>query len=124
MPKRQSSGEEIVEHFDSLPRSAGTAEERVKATARYFKVKPETVQKHLKFWWPGKKYLKEFGQEASSRIRWDRPTEELLAAMNKYGTVAGAAKALKTTAITLTKTLARHRIVQRWVLDKPEGSQG
>lgn len=119
MAKKKASPEEIAEHFDSLPRAAGTSEERLKATAKYFKVKPETVQKHLKFWWPGKKYLSEFRNgDPGSRIRWDRPTQELLATLNKHETVAGAAKALKTTAITLTKALERHSIIKRWVVEK------
>ena len=117
MAKTRASGEEIVEHFDSLPKAAGTAEARAKATAKYFKIKPETVLKHLKFWWPGKKYLKEFGDEQNGRVRWDRPTDELLATLNKFGTVAGAARALKTTSITLTKAIQRHRITQKWIVE-------
>lgn len=116
MPKQKASEEEIVAHFESLPKGAGTAEERVQATAKYFKIKPEKVKKYLKFWWPGKKYLMEFGEKRNGRVRWDRSTEELLAAMNKHGTIAGAAKALKTTSITLSKALERHGIIQRWVL--------
>jgi len=117
--KKRTPGEEIVEHFDSLPKSAGTPEERVAATARYFKVKPATVQKHLKFWWPGKKYLKEFAKDRNGgRARWDRPTEELLATLNRHRTLAGAAKALKTTSITLSKALQRHQIVQKWTVEK------
>lgn len=118
MSKRIATGEEIAEHFDSLPRGAGTAEERLKATAKYFGVKPDTVQKHLKFWWPGKKYLKEFEASAPSRLKWDRPTEVLLEAMEKHRSVAKASQALKTTAITLNKALDRHGIVQQWVLVK------
>jgi transcriptional regulator with GAF, ATPase, and Fis domain len=118
MRKTRASEEEIVAHFDSLPRGAGSAEERLAATAKYFKTKPETVRKHLKFWWPGKQYLKEFGGRQNGRVRWDRPTEELLAAMTKYGSVAPAAKALKTTSATLTKALKRHGIEQRWVVGK------
>ena len=118
MPKRRATGEEIAEHFDSLPRGAGSTEERLKATAKYFGVKPDTVQKHLKFWWPGKKYLKEFETETRSRTKWDRSTEELLAAMTKHKSVAQASKALKTTAITLNKALERHGIVQEWVVRK------
>lgn len=121
MARKRASGEEIAEHFDSLPRSAGTTEERLKATAKYFKVKPEAVQKHLKFWWPGKKYLQEFESQPSRRVRWDRPSDELLAAMNRHGSVAGAAKALKTTSLTLTKALKRHGIVQKWVSTRQEG---
>jgi transcriptional regulator with GAF, ATPase, and Fis domain len=117
MPKARASIEEIVEH-DILPRAAGSTEERLAATAKYFKLKPETVRKHLKFWWPGKQYLKEFGGQHNGRVRWDRPTEELLAAMTKYGSVAPAAKALKTTSATLTKALKRHGIEQRWVVGK------
>ena len=117
MPKR-ASGEEIVNHFDSLPRGAGTAEERAAATAKYFKVKPDTVKKHLKFWWPGKKYLKEFEEDPKPRVRWDRPTDELLMAMNRHGNVSKAAKALNTTAVTLAKALQRHGIEQRWVSEK------
>lgn len=123
MVKAAVSGEEIVEHFDSLPRAAGTADERIAATARYFKVKPETVKKHLKFWWPGKKYLKEFGDQPNGRIRWDRPTEELLTVMNKHGSVAAAAKALRTTSITLTKALARHGIQQRWMVTRSDNGK-
>ena len=81
-------------------------------------MKPATVQKHLKFWWPGRKYLKEFGEKTRSRARWDRPAEELLAALNRHKTVAGAAKALKTTSITLSKALQRHQIVQKWTVEK------
>ena len=119
MPKKRASGEEIVTHFDSLPKAAGSAEERVAATAKYFKIKPKTVKKHLRFWWPGKKYLREFEQEEKTRVRWDRPTNDLLEAMNRHGSVARAAKALKTTPVTLVKALQRHQIEQRWVLAKP-----
>jgi transcriptional regulator with GAF, ATPase, and Fis domain len=119
MRKTRASEEEIVAHFDSLHRGAGSAEERLAATATYFKMKPETVRKHLKFWWPGKQYLKEFGGRQNGRARWDRPTEELLAAMTKYGSVAPAAKALKTTSVTLAKALKRHGIEQRWVVEGP-----
>jgi transcriptional regulator with GAF, ATPase, and Fis domain len=115
MAIRQASEEEIVAHFESLPKGAGSAEERVQGTARYFKIKPEKVTKYLKFWWPGKKYLQEFGDASNGRVRWDRSTEELLAAMNKHGNVAQAAKTLQTTSITLTKALQRHRITQKWV---------
>ncbi len=119
MPKKRASGEEIVEHFDSLPKAAGSAEERVAATAKYFKVKPETVKRHLKFWWPGKKYLKEFEEEKKTRVRWDRPTNDLLDAMKRHGSVAKAAKALKTTPVTLTNALERHHIVHQWTVAKP-----
>jgi transcriptional regulator with GAF, ATPase, and Fis domain len=119
MPKNRAGGEEIVEHFDSLPKAAGSAEERVAATAKYFKVKSATVEKHLKFWWPGKKYLKEFEREERIRVRWDRPTNDLMEAMNRHGSVAKAAKALKTTPVTLAKALQRHQIEQRWVLAMP-----
>lgn len=111
----KASAEEIVKHFESLPRKAGSSEERLAATARYFKLKPETVRKHLKFWWPGKRYLKEFETQRNGRARWDRPTDELLTTMNRYGTVAKAAKAFSTTAATLVKALKRHGIEQRWV---------
>ena len=108
-----------MDHFDSLPRAAGTAEERVAATAKYFKVKPATVKNHLKFWWPGAKYLKEFETNGrSGRIKWDRPTDELVKTMNQHGNVARAAKALKTTSITLTKALRRHKIEQKWVVER------
>jgi len=120
MSRKRATGEEIVEHFDSLPRAAGSAEDRVAATARYFKVTSETVLRHLKFWWPGKRYMKEFGEKKNGRIKWDRPTEVLLEMMNKHGSVAGAAKALNTTSITLNKALQRHGIVQKWVVEKGE----
>jgi len=119
MRKKRASIEEIVEHFDSLPRAAGTADERLAATAKYFKVKPTTVKNHLKFWWPGAKYLKEFEAEnGNGRIKWDRPTDELVQVMNQQGNVARAAKALKTTSITLSKALRRHKIEQKWVVNK------
>ncbi len=118
-PKKKATPEEMVEHFGSLPRGAGSPEERLKATAKYFGVKPDTILKHLRFWWPGKRYLEEFGTTGERmRPKWDRPTDELLKAMNEHGTVAKAAKALKTTAITLNKTLERHGIVKAWVLAK------
>ena len=117
MPKKQATGEEIVEHFASLPKGAGSAEARVIATARYFQVKPETVHRHLKFWWPGKTYLKEFGTQ-KSRVKWDRPTQEILKALNDEGSIAKAAKSLKTTTVTLTKAIQRHHIIQRWVVEK------
>ena len=119
MPKKRASGEEIVAHFDSYPKAAGNAEKRVAVTAKYFKIKPETVKKHLRFWWPGKKYLKEFEQKEKTRVYWDRPTNDLLEAMNRHGSVAKAAKALKTTPMTLAKALQRHQIEHRWVLAKP-----
>ena len=124
MPKKRASGEEIVEHFDSLPKGAGSAEERVAATARYFKIKSDTVKKHLTFWWPGKKYLKEFEEEKKIRVRWDRPTDDLLDAMNRHRSVAKAAKVLKTTPVTLAKALERHHIEHQWTVAKPasEGS--
>jgi hypothetical protein len=37
--------------------------------------------------------------------------------MNEHGSVAQAAKSLNTTAITLTKALQRHHIVQKWVVE-------
>jgi len=121
MPGKRATGEEIVAHFDSLPRAAGTVEQRVAATARYFKVEPLTVKNHLKFWWPGRKYLQEFEpKRKDGQVRWDRPTEELLKTMNECGSVAKGAATLKTTAVTLTKTLERHGIVQKWVI-KAEG---
>jgi len=107
MPRTRALPEEIADHFDSLPKAAGSAEQRVKATAKYFKIKPETVMKHLRFWWPGKKYLKEFNDGQIGRARWDRPTEELLDTLNKYGSVSGAARALKTTSITLAKAASQ-----------------
>lgn len=116
--QKKRVGEEIVEHFDSYPRAAGSAEERVVATAKYFKVKPATVKNHLRFWWPGKTYLKEFGDRTNGRVRWDRPTDDLVQAMNQHRSVAAAAKVLKTTSVTLTNALQRHGIVQKWVVDK------
>jgi transcriptional regulator with GAF, ATPase, and Fis domain len=119
MRKKVATIEEIADHFDSLPRAAGTAEERVAATAKYFKVKPATVKNHIKFWWPGAKYLKEFESEKrNGRVKWDRPTDELVKVMNREGNVARAAKALKTTSMTLAKALSRHGIEQRWVVGK------
>ena len=117
MPNKRATGEEIVEHFDSLPRAAGSAEARVAATARYFKVKPGTVMNHLKFWWPGKKFMAEFDvKRRNGQVKWDRPTEELLRVLNECGSVARGAATLKTTVVTLTKTLQRHGIVQKWVI--------
>ena len=119
---KRASGEQIAEHFDSLPRAAGTAEERIVATARYFKIRPAAVHRHLKFWWPGKKYVEEFGT-ANGRVKWDRPTAELLRALSEHGTVSGAAKALGTTAITLNKAIERHEIIQRWVVGEAESGR-
>ena len=117
---RRASVEQIADHFDSLPRGAGTAQERVAATARYFKIKPAAVHRHLKFWWPGKKYLEEFGTAKNGRVRWDRPTAEILSALNDQGGIVKAAKSLGTTAITLSKAIGRHDIVQRWVVGEAE----
>jgi hypothetical protein len=114
MAKKRASIEEIVEHFESLPHGAGSADQRVEATARYFKLKPTVVKRHIKFWWPGKKFLKEFGR-AKGRIKWDRPTAELLKALNEQGTVSAAAKALGTTSVTLAKAINRHGLRQQWV---------
>jgi hypothetical protein len=119
MAKKRASIEEIVEHFESLPHGAGTAEQRVEATARYFKVTPAVVKRHLKFWWPGKKFLKEFGR-GDGRVKWDRPTPELLKALNQHGTVSAAAKALGTTPVTLAKAIERHGIVQTWTVSETE----
>src|SRR5262245_14705332 len=102
--KNRVSGEEIAEHFDSLLRDSSSAEERVAATARYFKISQASVHRHLKFWWPGKKYLQEFGTPRG-RVKWNRPTEEILKALNAQGSMAKAAKALDTTAVTLTKAI-------------------
>lgn len=74
------------------------------------------MKKHLRFWWPGKKYLKEFSEATNGhRRRWDRPTEELLNALNNHGNVSKAAKALGTTPMTLAKAIERHGITQVWV---------
>lgn len=116
MPKKKA--EEVVRHFDSLPKSAGTSEERVAATAKYFKIKPLTVKNHLKFWWPRAKFLKEFDGENQDKRRWDRPTKELMETLNKHGTISKTAKALKTTPMTLSKALDRHGIEQEWVVKK------
>jgi hypothetical protein len=116
--RKRATGEEIVGHFESLPRGAGSAEDRVAATARYFKVKPTTVMRHIQFWWPGRKFLSEFGEKESRRPKWDRPTEELLDAMREHKSVNKAAKVLNTTPITLSKALERHHIVQTWVVER------
>jgi transcriptional regulator with GAF, ATPase, and Fis domain len=117
MAKRRASAEDVVAHYGSLPQSAGSAEERLAATAKYFKIQPATVRQYLRFWWPGRKYMQEFGEDKRRRPRWDRSTEELLDAMNRYGNVAQAARALKTTSVTLTRALKRHGIVQKWVAE-------
>jgi len=54
----------------------------------------------------------------STGSKRDRPTDELAKVMNQQGNVARAAKALKTTSITLTKALRRHGIEQKWVVGK------
>ena len=77
------------------------------------------VKNHIKFWWPGAKYLKEFGSvDGSNRRRWDMPTDHLLKVLNEHENVAKTAKALKTTPITLTKALECKSIDQVWVVRK------
>lgn len=49
-------------------------------------------------------------------MRWDRPTNDLMEAMSRHGSVAKATKALKTTPV---RALQRHQIEQRWVLAMP-----
>jgi transcriptional regulator with GAF, ATPase, and Fis domain len=43
--------------------------------------------------------------------------------MNRHGNVSRAAKALKTTSITLTKALRRHHITQKWGAEEEKGSR-
>lgn len=117
--KKRASSQEVAEHFESLPKGAGSTEERLHATARYFKITPLTARKHIQFWWPGPKFLKEFGDgRKRKRPHWDRPTKELLAALNKHGNVSRAAKALGTTPVTLAKAIERHNLAQEWVVKK------
>lgn len=115
MRKQHPSAEEVVAHFESLGDTPGSAEARVSATAKYFRIDPKTVKRHLRFWWPGRKYMQEFKEDGKRQPRWDRPTAELLEVMNRYGNVTRAAKALKTTSVTLTRALRRHSITQKWV---------
>jgi len=120
MPKKRASGENIVTYFEDLEHFTGTAEERVAQTALHFGIKHTAVHQQLKFWWSGKKYLEVFGPR-KTRIKWDRPTEELLNALNVQGSVSKAAQTLGTTSVTLMKAIVRHGIVQRWVEDSEEG---
>jgi molybdenum-dependent DNA-binding transcriptional regulator ModE len=57
-------------------------------------------------------------------VKWDRPTQEILKALNDEGSIAKAAKSLKTTTVTLTKAIQRHHIIQRWVVDKEAEGAG
>ena len=56
-------------------------------------------------------------------MKWDRPTAELLKALNDHRTVSGAAKVLATTVVTLGKAIQRHGIVQTWVVGEEAGVQ-
>ena len=109
MARNRTTGEEMAEHFDSLPRGAGSPEERVAATARYFKVTPAAIHRHLKFWWSGKKYLEEFGS-TTRKPKWDRPTAELLKVLNDQGSVSKAAKLLGVSRPTLYDLAEEHGI--------------
>jgi DNA invertase Pin-like site-specific DNA recombinase len=116
MKKRRATSEEVAKFFDKMPRSAGSLEARVKAVAKYFGIRSETVIRHLRFWWPGEKFLAEFDlNEGGGRRKWDMPAEEIVKALNQNKTVAKTAKALKTTPITLTKALERKGIERIWV---------
>jgi len=84
-------------------------------TATQFKISPATVHRQLKFWWAGERYLREFGESANKRVKWDRSSEELIRALNEHGSIFKAAKALGTTSITLNKAIERHHLVRQWV---------
>ena len=120
MPKkRRATPGEIAEFYEKL--HSGTPEERLAATAKYYGKTVNVVKNQIKFWWPGAKYLREFGKgDSPNRRRWDMPTDQLLKVLNENGSVAGTAKALKTTAITLSKALERKNIVQVWVVRKSQ----
>jgi len=116
MPKkRRATPEEIAEFYEKL--RSGTPDERLAATAKYYGKSTSVVRNHIKFWWPGQKYLKEFGNgDNNNRRRWDMPTDQLLKALNENGSVVRTAKALKTTSITLSKALERKGLTQEWVV--------
>jgi len=118
MPKKKrATPQEIAEFYEKL--RSGTPEERLVATAKYYGKSISVVKGHIKFWWPGARFLKEFGNgDGTNRRRWDMPTDALLKALNENGSVVRTAKALKTTPITLTKALERKNIMQEWVVRK------
>ena len=70
MPKRVGSGaegkprkatpEEIADFYEKL--RAGTPDEKIGATAKYFRKTPRAIKQSVKFWWPGRKFLREFGE--------------------------------------------------------------
>lgn len=118
---KRASVEEVAKFYEELRGGANdTQADKLKATAKYFGIKPTTVKNHLKFWWPGQKYLKEFAADGrrGGKAKWDRPIKELVDALNKHQTVAATAKALKTTPITLTKRIKEKEIAQVWVAQK------
>jgi len=118
MPKkRRATPEEIAEFYEKL--RSGTPDERLAATAKYFGKTLSVVKNQIKFWWPGQRYLKEFGNgDGGNRRRWDMPTDQLLKALNENGSVVKTARAVKTTPITLTKALERKGLTQEWVVRK------
>jgi len=114
--KHRATPEEIAQFYEKL--RTGTPDEKLNATAKHHGKSSNAVKNQLRFWWPGSKFLKEFGEEASNRRRWDMPTDQLLKALNEHGSIVKTAKALKTTPITLSKALDRKNIVQEWVVRK------
>jgi hypothetical protein len=115
--KRRATPEDIAQFYEKL--RTGTPEEKLNATAKYYGRPANTIRNQLRFWWPGSKFLKEFGNgEGSNRRRWEMPTDQLLKALNKHRSIVKTATALKTTPITLSKALERKNIVQEWVVRK------
>jgi hypothetical protein len=115
MPKKhRSTPEEVAAFYEKL--GSGTPEERLSVTAKYYGRTVTGIQKQIRFWWPGAKYLKEFGNGQGNQRRWDMPTDQLLKALNEHRSMVKTAKALKTTPITLAKALTRKNINHVWVV--------
>lgn len=115
-PRRKAGKQEIAEHFLAL--RGGSSDEKLAATAKYFGRTPQTVQNIIKFWLSGPEYLRYFPDKRQrDKRRWHMPPTKVVETLNRQGSISKAAKALKTTPITLTKFMERERIVQIWQIE-------